>query len=60
MTTTSGELREYGAAVFMLCVGQIVDADGNPVYRSPIASDAVVVDLNYSTGRAWLEPVSLA
>ena len=41
-------------------VGQVISADGGFVFRRNVASDAVIVDLNYTTGLAWTEPVRLA
>lgn len=37
-------------------VGQLVSQDGHGVFRHAIASDAVIVELNYTTGLAWTQP----
>ena len=37
--------------------GQLIDKDGHGVfYRLLVASDAVIVDINYETGLAWTQP----
>lgn len=41
--------------------GQLIDKDGHGIfYRPPVASDAVIVELDYTTGLAWTEPAGRA
>lgn len=58
---SGGEMRRYHIPdVFQFNRGQVVDKDGCPIFgRLPCASDAVIVELNYRTGRAWLEPANI-
>jgi hypothetical protein len=46
--------------VFQLSLGQVLHADRSLSFQPPRASDVVIVDLNYRTGRMWVEPVGLS